>query len=350
MSTKVQDLTNNIKTLESIIASNTVPENEKKSVEEMLKKFKDELQQEEQKLSPLQSVQKHHPFDKVHAKEVISELYQFIVGDIMHADHVDIDEFKRLVSQGLEFNASCAALLLFYLADYRGLNKPEFIASIIPLIATSEFIGTSFRVKFIHGLIKMNRWKLALMFFDQPNNSVMRQEILSQVRRGIISQDVSCMREMPRQGTIANRLRGYIHLSPKEWRKTLAKNCRFTLPSMMSGHRWFKIDYAKLPIGSLAKFFNAFKRNDEERFSRYLEDNKERNDAIHQFMACGGELSPTQDIKEIVTTYRRLLPKPAKKEKRPHGFTNKRSPRYNNRTGRTSKPYYKKDSFHQRKF
>ena len=52
MSTKVQDLTNNIKTLESIIASNTVPENEKKSVEEMLKKFKDELLQEEQKLNP----------------------------------------------------------------------------------------------------------------------------------------------------------------------------------------------------------------------------------------------------------------------------------------------------------
>ena len=49
----------------------------------------------------------------------------------MHADHVDIDEFKRLVSQGLEFNASCAALLLFYLADYRGLNKSQMNMRVI---------------------------------------------------------------------------------------------------------------------------------------------------------------------------------------------------------------------------
>ena len=65
-----------------------------------------------------------------------------------------------------------------------------------------------------------------------------------------------------------------LDMTPREYRKTLSKLRKKLnlLESKMSAKRWAEIEYDKLPGQAFRKHLKAFRRNDEDRFTKFLAD------------------------------------------------------------------------------
>lgn len=77
-------------------------------------------------------------------------------------------------------------------------------------------------------------------------------------------------------------IRNYLSLSRKEYRKLIAgirKN--HIVEHKMCQKIWDRIDYPKVPSVAMARYTNAFKRNDEERFTSYKESLKRGDATVH---------------------------------------------------------------------
>lgn len=68
---------------------------------------------------------------------------------------------------------------------------------------------------------------------------------------------------------IANLLRKYLGLSPKQYRKLLVDNSN-TVEQLMCSKEWMRIEYSKLPSKAMSDYMKAFSKNDLTRFQEYL--------------------------------------------------------------------------------
>src|SRR5690606_7484070 len=59
-------------------------------------------------------------------------------------------------------------------------------------------------------------------------------------------------------------------MSPKNYRKTIV-NLSFTVEQDMCAKRWLKIKYPHVPSVAINKYRKAFYRNDEKRFTKYID-------------------------------------------------------------------------------
>ena len=75
---------------------------------------------------------------------------------------------------------------------------------------------------------------------------------------------------MPRKGEIFEYFRKHLKLSPKAFRKFLVANTK-VVEQQMSAKQWSFIEYEKIPSQAFHKYKKAFMRNDEERFTAFIE-------------------------------------------------------------------------------
>ena len=111
----------------------------------------------------------------------IDSLYQCIV-DMLETSTVDTYNYFNYVKKSLKYNFKSTALILFYIADERGLNKPEWIVPVIQYIAEEKNIYTSKRISFYKGLTRLN--DLKNIFFYDENISVakkVKNEIINKI-------------------------------------------------------------------------------------------------------------------------------------------------------------------------
>lgn len=109
------------------------------------------------------------------------------------------------------------------------------------------------------------RWDDLLVFFGtdlQNEASVLIKEALDQ-NNGL------CAKWMPRKGTIANDLRKFMGLTPKEYRKKLVSATSVVEQNMCS-NKWEDINYSQVPSVAAARYQNSFYRKDTQRYSEYI--------------------------------------------------------------------------------
>jgi len=75
---------------------------------------------------------------------------------------------------------------------------------------------------------------------------------------------------MPRKGKVASKLRNYLGFSPKQYRKTLVN----LIETAMCSGNWDAIEYGKIPSVAASRYQKAFWKNDESRYSEYVESLK----------------------------------------------------------------------------
>lgn len=145
---------------------------------------------------------------------------------------------------------------------------PEIMSSLIPLIP------------------EYGRWDDLLVFIspvDIPTGvRVTRTNLngihpceeaaLSTISSALRSGDALCAKWMPREksskGAIARKIRKYMGLSPKAYRKLLANFTKVVESQMCSGD-WDGIEYGHVPSQAMRIYKGAFKRHSEERWASY---------------------------------------------------------------------------------
>lgn len=103
------------------------------------------------------------------------------------------------------------------------------------------------------------------LFFDEKVAKFSKPTI----KRGLDSNNGLLAKWLPRKGKMAYIIRGLLEMNPKMYRKTIV-NLSKTVEQDMCAKRWLKILYPHVPSVAMNKYRKAFYRNDEKRFTDYI--------------------------------------------------------------------------------
>jgi hypothetical protein len=98
----------------------------------------------------------------------------------------------------------------------------------------------------------------------------MENDALAIIDTAIKAENGLCAKWMPRKGAVAEKLRKFMNLSPKQYRKTLV-NLTNVVETKMCAKEWDSIEFGKLPSVASARYQKAFGKNAYESYSAYIQ-------------------------------------------------------------------------------
>jgi hypothetical protein len=101
-------------------------------------------------------------------------------------------------------------------------------------------------------------------------NTSLEKEAIKTVIKGLEDKNGLAAKWVPRKGMVFNTIRKEMGVTPKELRKLIVGLSK-TVEQLMCSQRWEEIEYPKIPSLAMARYTNAFNKNDEIRFTNYKE-------------------------------------------------------------------------------
>jgi len=193
-------------------------------------------------------------------------------------------EIEKLVSQALAEDVLMAIKCLFYLRDVRGgQGERRTFREALKILSTYYPKEAE---KLLPLIPEYGRWD-DIFFVDK----IAIDEVISlQLKKDIYSKTPSLMAKwLPSENAgkeskeLAHRVRKYLGFSSKKYRKMLTElRSKINLvESQLSAKKFGKIDYESVPSKAAMIYKNAFKRHDEKRYTKYLEDVKKGKKKIN---------------------------------------------------------------------
>lgn len=167
----------------------------------------------------------------------------------------------------LAFNESPleAMKVLFWGRNVRGgAGERKFFRLCLEYLARTH---KEVLIKNLHLIPRFGRWDDVLFLF----NTSCEDQALFLIKIGLDENNALCAKWMPRQGGVANKIRKYLRLTPKDYRKMLVKMTDVIEQSMCS-KKWGEINYSHVPSLAAARYQKAFIKNDSERYLQYISD------------------------------------------------------------------------------
>lgn len=109
------------------------------------------------------------------------------------------------------------------------------------------------------------RWDDLLVLFGTP----LQEDAFGLIKTALESENGLCAKWMPRKGQIANELRKFMSMTPKEYRKLLVSLTNVVEQNMCL-NKWEDINYSNVPSVAAARYQNAFYRKDQKRYAEYI--------------------------------------------------------------------------------
>jgi hypothetical protein len=164
-----------------------------------------------------------------------------------------------------------AMRILFYNRDARGgQGERQTFKDIMVYLA--EHKTTSFK-KNINLITEYGRWDDLLSLIGTK----LEADALKIISKGLKDGDGLCAKWMPRPNVknrekkrAAKAIMKFMNMDPKTYRKMLAKNSD-TVEQAMCSKEWGRIEYSKVPSKAMSDYMKAFKKNDESRFSMFID-------------------------------------------------------------------------------
>ena len=157
-----------------------------------------------------------------------------------------------------------ALKILFWARDVRGgAGERQIFRDIITYLAKNHKEAIAPNISYIP---LFGRWDDLLSL----SGTSLQSEAFYLIKSSLEEGNGLCAKWMPRKGPIAARLREYMKMSPKQYRKTLVNLTSVVETAMCSGE-WNAIDYGKIPSVAAARYQKAFWKNDEKRYADYVE-------------------------------------------------------------------------------
>lgn len=98
------------------------------------------------------------------------------------------------------------------------------------------------------------------------------------------AKDGLCAKWMPRQGDVANKIRSYLKLSPKDYRK-LVVGLSKTVEQQMCAQDWSNIEYSHVPSVAASRYQRAFGKHDPSGYAAYKAKLEDGTATIHASVA-----------------------------------------------------------------
>jgi hypothetical protein len=176
----------------------------------------------------------------------------------------DVGRLLSLFSKAFNEDSQTALRILFWVRDVRGGAGERQVAKDILSYLANTHPNT------IKPLIKLipeyGRWDDLFVFM----NTSLEKEAIKTVIKGLEDKNGLAAKWVPRKGMVFNTIRKEMGVTPKELRKLIVGLSK-TVEQLMCSQRWEEIEYPKIPSLAMARYTNAFNKNDEIRFTNYKE-------------------------------------------------------------------------------
>jgi hypothetical protein len=157
-----------------------------------------------------------------------------------------------------------AMKLLFWARDVRGgAGERQVFRDIMEYLAENHDLALKPN---LHLIAEFGRWDDLLTLIGTS----LEKDALSLISNALKSENGLCAKWMPRKGQTAEKLRAFLKLSPKQYRKTLV-NLTNVVETKMCAKDWNSIDFGKIPSLASARYQKAFGRNAFEKYSAYIQ-------------------------------------------------------------------------------
>ena len=156
-----------------------------------------------------------------------------------------------------------AMKLLFWARDVRGgAGERQVFKDILVYLAENHDLVLKPN---LHLISEYGRWDDLLAL----TGTYLEKEAFTLISDALINENGLCAKWMPRKGPIAEKLRKFTGMSPKQYRKSLV-GLTNVVETKMCAKDWNSIDFGKLPSVASARYQKAFGKNAYESYSAYI--------------------------------------------------------------------------------
>lgn len=155
-----------------------------------------------------------------------------------------------------------AMKILFWARDVRGgAGERQIFRDIMVYLANTHEEALA---KNLHLIPEFGRWDDLLVLVGTP----LETKAFLLIQGALASENGLCAKWMPRKGPIAIKLRNFMGLSPKRYRKNLV-NLTSVVETQMCAKEWDQIEFAKVPSLASARYQRAFMKNAMDAYAEY---------------------------------------------------------------------------------
>jgi len=185
-------------------------------------------------------------------------------GAMRAAEEADI---ISLVSKAWNEDHTTCLRNLFWIRDVRGgAGERRFFRTAIKYLADIDPQGMANVISFIP---EYGRWDDLLIFEGTSSE----EYAMSLIDKALTDGNGLCAKWMPRKGTFASKLKGFMGLSPKGYRKKLVELTK-VVETQMCANVWENINYGHVPSLAMSRYGRSFKKHTPDKFSAYIESLK----------------------------------------------------------------------------
>jgi len=172
----------------------------------------------------------------------------------------------RLISQfSLAFNTDPlrAMKILFWARDVRGgAGERQIFKDIVLYLAENHTAAIEGNLNLIS---EFGRWDDLLVF----EGTKLETKAFILIAEAIEDKNGLCAKWMPRKGATAAKLRNFMGMTPKQYRKTIVGLTQ-VVETLMCAKEWEAIEFSKLPSVASARYQKAFWKNAPIGYENYV--------------------------------------------------------------------------------
>jgi len=196
-------------------------------------------------------------------------------------------ELNQLFLAAFLENSDLAMKILFWARDIRGgAGERRAFRTIIKDVAKGSPKAIVHNLKYIP---EFGRWDDLLEMIDTP----LERDALVLIADALTSKNQLCAKWMPRKGYNAAKVRDFMGLTHKEYRKMLV-NATNVVETKMCSKLWEDIEFSKVPSLAMARYNSAFHRNSNEAFNKFKADLQNGDTTVNS-----GAIYPYDIIKSL---------------------------------------------------
>lgn len=174
------------------------------------------------------------------------------------------DRAVALFSKAFHDARTPAARLLFWSRDVRGgAGERNSFRETLRYLEKADLPALMQLIPFVP---EYGRWD-DLLVITEPAAQKRAFEVIA---AALQQENGLCAKWMPRKGIMAAKLREYMHLSPKQYRKTLVRLTN-VVEQKMCANDWHTINFDHVPSVAAKSYQQAFNRHAPDEYSAYRE-------------------------------------------------------------------------------
>lgn len=175
------------------------------------------------------------------------------------------DNFVNLFAKAFNYaDKTYAMRILFWTRDVRGGAGERKVFR-----EALKFLERGYSkelAQVLHFVPEYGRWD-DLLIFQTP---VIKKKAFEIIAQALQQENGLAAKWMPRKGEVAVELREYMHLSPKQYRKTLVRLTN-VVEQDMCAQKWDHINFEHVPSIAAKAYQNAFVRHCGEAYQEYVQ-------------------------------------------------------------------------------